>query len=313
MARRVSAAGAGAATATQRGRTALSSRLQRDACRPAGRTLRWGEAGMKITRSGTIGAMAAWLVPALASAASFDGSWQMQVSSLQMSGRPEAYELKDGTFRCSTCVPPDSVKADGSDQPVAGHSYYDTLAVKVVDAHTVVRTFKLGGKPILTDTMVVSADGQRLSEAYQDLSGAKATAFGQESVRVAAGGAGAHALAGSWRMDKVPVASDLATTVQYHMTADGLQMRFNGMAYDAKFDGVPVPRTGDPGKTLVALKRVADNVIEETRRRDGKITGSTLMTLAADGTSMTVVESDLASGTTMRYLMLRQPAPVPSP
>ncbi len=243
----------------------------------------------------------------------FDGAWKMRTSTLQVSGRPESYELKDGVFRCATCSPPDSVKADGTDQKVGGHSYYDTLAVRIVDAHTVVQTFKLGGKPIMEDTMVVSTDGQRLTEAYQDLSGAKASAFSQESARVTTGSAGSHSLAGSWRLDKVPVASDLSTTVEYTMTSGRLQMHYNGMAYDAPFDGTPVPRTGDPGKTSISLKRLAEKSIEETRSRGGKAMAVTKLTVADDGKTMAVVDQDLSTGTTMRYTMDRLPTTSPTP
>lgn len=34
-------------------------------------------------------------------------------------------------------MPPCTVKADGTDQKVSGHSYYDTVAAKLVRARTV--------------------------------------------------------------------------------------------------------------------------------------------------------------------------------
>jgi hypothetical protein len=38
------------------------------------------------------------------------------------------------------------VKADGGDQKVAGHAYFDTLAVKVIDDRNVEFTTKKDGK-----------------------------------------------------------------------------------------------------------------------------------------------------------------------
>jgi hypothetical protein len=247
------------------------------------------------------------LAPAGALAAgAFDGTWKTQIDSIQFSSRPDVYELKDGMFRCASCVPPYSVKADGSDQKVSGHSYYDTVAVKVVDARSIELTNKLAGKTIYQDTMMVSLDGKNLSDAYKDLSGAKPATFSQISTRVGAGSAGSHAIAGSWKVTKVPDASDAGITVTYRMTGDGLQMNYNGQSYDAKFDGKPVLTSNDPAKTWVSLKRIADNVIEETDTRDGKVTDVTRMTVAADGKSMTVVDKDQQRDMTTTFTMTKQ-------
>ena len=40
-------------------------------------------------------------------------------------------------YECLTCVPKLAVKADGSDQKVTGHPYYDTIAVNVVNASSI--------------------------------------------------------------------------------------------------------------------------------------------------------------------------------
>jgi len=89
----------------------------------------------------------------------FDGTWKTQPDSVQISGKPLVYELKDGMYQCRSCAPPYSVKADGADQKIAAHSYYDTVAVRVVDTHTVEITSKLAGKVIQSGTAAVSPDG----------------------------------------------------------------------------------------------------------------------------------------------------------
>jgi hypothetical protein len=240
-------------------------------------------------------------------AAPFDGTWKTRLDTIKISGPPDVYEIKDGVFRCDSCVPPFSVKADGTDQKVTGHSYYDTVSVKVVDARTVEETAKLGAKTLYAMKYVVSADGKTLNLAFRDMSGAKVATWSQVSTRVADAPAGAHAMSGSWKTDKVPGASDVGTIISYHETADGLQMHYNGMSYDAKFDGKPVLTANDPGKTYVVLKRVSDTVIEETDTRAGKVTDITRMTVSADGKSMTIVDKDQAHGATMSWTMDRQP------
>jgi hypothetical protein len=252
-------------------------------------------------------ATALLLSTAALAAGPFDGTWKTQLDSVQFPTKPDVYALKDGVYTCSSCVPPFSVKADGSDQKVSGHPYYDTVAVQVVDAHTVQVTGKLAGKPTFANTSTVSADGATLTTAFKDMTGAQLATGTTVSKRLAAGAPGSHALAGSWKGEQFSAASDTTTTVTYKMTADGLQMHWNGQSYDAKFDGKPVLTANDPGKTWVSLKRIADNTIEETDTRDGKVVDIYRITVAADGKTLTVVDNDVRQGTTSQYKMTKQP------
>jgi hypothetical protein len=250
----------------------------------------------------------ALLVPTAAMAAGpFDGTWKMQLDSIQFSTRPDVYTLKQGVYKCSSCVPPYSVKADGTDQKVKGHSYYDTIAVHEVDARTVQVMAKLDGKPANSDSMSVSADGTTLTETFRDMSGSQTVTGTQVSKRIAPGAAGAHAISGSWKTEKVPEISDAGATTTYKMTSDGLQMSWNGQSYDAKFDGKKYLTANDPGKTWVSLRRVSDRVIEETDTRDGKVVDVYRMTVSADGKTMTIVDKDVRRGTTSQYTMVKQP------
>jgi hypothetical protein len=250
----------------------------------------------------------ALLVPTAAIAAGpFDGTWKTQLDSIQFSNKPDVYTLKDGIYKCSACVPPYSVKADGTDQKVGGHSYFDTVAVNVVDARTVQVAVKLGGKPSYSNSMSVSADGATLTETFQDMSGAQTVTGTQVSKRVAAGAPGSHAISGSWKTEKMPDISDVGATVTYKMTSDGLQMGWNGQSYDAKFDGKKYLTANDPGKTWVSLRRISDSTIEETDSHDGKVVDIYRMTVSADGKTMTVVDKDVRRGTTSQYKMLKQP------
>ena len=64
-------------------------------------------------------------VPAIAQSA-FDGTWKFNLNDAQFPKKPDVFLLQDGMYHCKTCVPPIDVKADGQDQPVKGHPYYDT-------------------------------------------------------------------------------------------------------------------------------------------------------------------------------------------
>src|SRR4051812_8825105 len=126
---------------------------------------------------------------------SFDGTWKINLSNAQLSQKPEQFQLKDGQYTCSTCVPKVSVKADGTDQKVSGAKAYDTLAVKQVDDKTVEFTRKKDGKTVEESTDTVSPDGKSLTFKFKGYppQGEPVTGSGT-STRVGAAPAGAHAL-----------------------------------------------------------------------------------------------------------------------
>jgi hypothetical protein len=250
----------------------------------------------------------AWLASTAALAAGpFDGTWKIQLDSVQLPSKPAVYELKQGVYTCASCVPPVSVKADGTAQKVSGHGYYDTVTVQVIDAHTVQLENRLAGKPTGANTLTVSGDGATLTLTFKDMTGSEVATGTQVMKRVAAGAPGSHAIAGAWKAEQLSELSAVGATVTYKMTANGLQMHWNGQSYDAKFDGKQVLTANDPGKTWVSLKRIADNTIEETDTRDGQVVDTYRMTVSADGKTMTVVDNDVRQGTTSEYKMVKQP------
>jgi hypothetical protein len=95
--------------------------------------------------------------------------------------------------------------------------------------------------------------------------------------------------------------------VTYQSTADGLNMADpNGESYDAKFDGKDYPVEGDPGHTMVSLKRISANPIEEVDKRDGKVVAINRMTVAKDGKSIHVDFTDKLHGTTTSFEMEKE-------
>ena len=81
------------------------------------------------------------LMPALAKAQdAFDGTWKIDMNKAQLPKKPDVFLLQDGMYHCKTCVPSIDIKADGQDQKVTGHPYYDTVSIKVVDDRTIEET-----------------------------------------------------------------------------------------------------------------------------------------------------------------------------
>ena len=248
------------------------------------------------------------LVPAaaLAGSSSFDGTWKTRVDTLKVSGKPDSYLLADGTYTCSSCNPPLSVKADGAEHAVTGHPYYDSVTVKVTGPNALEITYHRGGKTIGQESISVAADGKSYTDRFVNHDGTKDVTGSVTEKRVTAGPAGSHAISGEWLQDQLS-GNDALTTVAYEMTDEHFKMSANGQTYDARFDGKEYPVVGDPGHTTVSLKRIAANTVEETDRRQGKVTDVIRLATAADGKSLRIEDKDLAHGQTVTMTLDKQP------
>ncbi|MGA2689432.1 MAG: hypothetical protein ABSE85_15325 [Candidatus Korobacteraceae bacterium] len=251
------------------------------------------------------------LMPVLATAQNaFDGTWKVNMNKVDFPKKPDVYLLQNGMFQCKTCVPPVDVKANGEDQKVTGHPYFDTIAIKAVNDHEVQETDKKAGKTVATSSMTVSPDGNTLTFEFSDSSntnGAPVTGKG-EAMRVGAKApAGANAISGSWRTTKMENLSDNAITWTYKVSGDELTMNSpTGQSYTAKMDGSEAPMKGDPGVTTVSVKSMGKSTIEETDKRDGKVIGVAKTTISADGKTLNIVYDDKLHGTTTKYMATKQ-------
>jgi hypothetical protein len=225
----------------------------------------------------------------------FTGIWKMDVSKAKFSTKPDKYELANGTYKCLTCDPPFTVKADGADQPVTGQAAFDTINVRVVDDHTIDCVVKKSGKLVAEEKTTVSADGMTATDQF--------TSYPPSSDKPLTGSAtlkrsgksipGMHAISGSWLTEKAENISDAALTTTYEETADGLKMTDpTGSHFDAKFDGKDYPLEGASGANQVALKKIGPRTIEETDKHDNKIESTAHMTVSADGKTLTMVFHD---------------------
>jgi hypothetical protein len=239
--------------------------------------------------------LSAAILPAQALADSpFDGTWKADVSSANFAKKPDIYVLKDGMYDCKTCAPSYTIKADGSDQAITGHPYIDSVAIKIVDPHTIQETDKKGGKTVGTSTTTIAADGKTGDVEFSDSSNTNAAPVtGKVTIKqVAAGPAGAHAISGSW-VATAYSGSDNGLTVTFKTDGDMLTMSDpTGQAYTAKMDGTQAAYTGDPGTNWVSVKKVGMRTIVETDMRGKKVVSKTRMTVSKDGKSMSVSSYD---------------------
>ena len=245
------------------------------------------------------------LLPAAALAGTgFDGTWKTNMDSLKATGKPLVLVLARGEYTCSSCNPPYTVKADGAEHSVGGQAYFDTAKVKVTGPNSAEIVLKQGSKEFVRFSDTVSADGTTLTSKVTNHVGEKTVTDTLMAKRVGAAPANSHPLSGSWQ-EQQHVGGNLRT-VQYRMTAEGFQMRWNGESYDANFDGKEYPVAGDPGKTTVSLKRIDAATVEETDHRQGKVVDEVRLALAKDGNTIAVIDNDIAHGQTITYTLEKQ-------
>lgn len=239
----------------------------------------------------------------------FDGTWKIDLDKVHTPKKPDVLVLTNGMFECRTCVPPIDIKADGQDQKVAGNPYFDSMAVKVVDDHTIDRTEKKDGKIVLTAQTTVAANGKTAVFEFTDNTSSNgATVTGKGSMtRLARGPVGSHAISGSWRTVSYGNVSDNGLSFAYKVNGDKLSMTTpTGQSYEATFNGAAAPYLGDPGTTSISVKKLGKHVIRETARRNGKVVSVSTLTVAADGKTMNIATSDKLHGTSMSLVAIRQ-------
>src|SRR5260370_3876315 len=202
-----------------------------------------GEETMKKPRSFVL--LLALLAPVLAMAQSvFDGTWKVDMKTAQFPTKPDVYLLQNGMYHCKTCVPAIAIKADGQDQKVTGHPYFDTMNIKLVNDRTIEELDKKNGKTVAISKSWVSPDGNKMMFEFSDssaTSGDPVTGKG-EATRVAKGPAGGPPISGSWRMAKMDSVSDNGLAFTYKVDGDSLTMSNpTGQTYTAKLDWAAAP------------------------------------------------------------------------
>jgi hypothetical protein len=246
----------------------------------------------------------------MAQGSPFDGTWRVNLQKSQLSRKPEVFSLQNGMYSCKTCAPPIEIKADGSDQKVTGHPYFETMAVKAVDDHHVDMTTKKAGKVMGEEKDEVSSDGNTLTVNWTDNTnpqGGPVTGK-TEMKRVSKGPAGANLISGSWRNEKVEDIPADALTFTYKTTGQN-ELSYStptGQSYTAKLNGGDAPFKGDPGTTSVSIKAINDKTLEETDKRDGKVISVSRITVSPDGKTLTIDSDDKLHNAKSKWVAEKQ-------
>lgn len=121
---------------------------------------------------------------------------------------------------------------------------------------------------------------------------------------------------GTWKLNeaksKFPAGASKNTKVVYEAAGDDVKVTVDGMdaagnpthnEWTGKFDGKDYPLTGDPSANTRSYKKVDARTTELTNKKDGKVTASGKIVIAADGKSRTVTVSGTdAKGKKFHYV-----------
>lgn len=234
-----------------------------------------------------------------------NGTWKADINSVQFDQKPDEFLLQAGQYSCKTCTPSYTVSADGAFHSVS-LPYADSMAVKVIDDHSIQRTSKKGGRQTGETKVVVSADGNTLTGEFTDTSVQNSPAGKGvfTDTRVGPTIAGAHAVSGQWKPTKLANFNAESLTVTYKVDGDTVHFSSpSGYAYDAKIGGSEVPIKGDIGGTTATLTKSGNSYVE-TDKRGGKAISVTTFSVGADG-KMHVASEDKMSGSKSSWTATR--------
>jgi len=232
-----------------------------------------------------------------------NGTWKTDLASLKFDQKPEDYLLKDGTYTCSTCIPPLTATADGQFHPVADRPYYDSLSIKVVDDRTVEMHRKKGDREVSSNIIQVAPDGQSATVKFHDATTPNVPAIDGSSKLNRAGPApaGAHAMSGKWTPDRISDYSADALNITYQIAGNTVKQSSQGQSYTAEIGGPAVAIQGDIGGTMVAVAREGANGLKETYTREGKEVAVVTVVPNADGKSFSFSNTDPRDGSKVTF------------
>lgn len=254
-----------------------------------------------------LGALLALFSVRVTAQGQFDGTWKIDVSG--PSTAHFDYRLKDGTYRCTSCDPPIVIPADGRDHKITGGPCYDTVNVKVVDDRIVDEADKRNGTTVGTTRITVSSDGNTATVDWTESCSAKGDVVAGKDImnRVERGPAGSHAISGSWKISKRLSRSENALVITLKLTEDTFTFADpTDQKFTAKLNGTETQFQGDLSGTMVSVKRINPNTIEETNNRDGRVVEVVRFTLSPDGNSLHISIEDKSRGTTNHFVAHKQ-------
>lgn len=239
----------------------------------------------------------------------FNGTWIIDTSQDEYGGRPVSRIIKNGRYRCGNCVTTVEVPTDGRFHAFSGGQDFDAVAVRIQGPRKVEYRYRKNGKLAEIVTEEVSATGDMLTWRTTSLTapnGKPDVSEGQRA-RVGAAKPGEHPVSGEWR--QLAGAKEAAAALTIAIRTDGDRVTItqpNGRQVSALVGGPGAPIAGDQAGRLFRIAAAPPRALRTTTAIDGKDVQTGLMTLAADGTTLTYEVRDLTLGQTIRFVAKRR-------
>ncbi len=239
----------------------------------------------------------------------FDGTWKIDAGRTTFTHSHETFLIKRERYRCDTCDPPLSVRADGTDHRVKNNAYFDTVNVTIIDDSTVEEEAKKHGKTVVTSKLVASGDGKTATLEWSE-PGTRSAGPGAGGVTLTRIGKAKHSdtvhvLSGSWAV--VGYVNPLDNTFTLRLEDDGKALSVTtaaGEVYRAPLNKVESPSVTKDGASASLLG--AYTFTETLNRGGGPIREHRLMINPKIPTEMDIIDTDHLTGITVVLRGVRQ-------
>jgi len=176
--------------------------------------------------------------------------------------------------------PPETVVADGTDQPgVQG----TTLAVKAADSRTLKVVRKQGGRVIISAAWKVAGDERTLQDSFSQL---QADGTFPTDVYHYRRTSGASGFVGAWERTTPPVGLKYELEIKPY-GGNGLSFVRQGSPKNVPFDGKDHAFAGPTPDLAASGRRQGERALELTDKAAGKVTDVQAYALSADGKTLT--------------------------
>lgn len=229
-------------------------------------------------------AVALAAAPCVAAASSWDGTWKLNEAKSKMTGQTVTLTKNGNMYTVDTGTLKFNFACDGKD--------YNVLPDRTVSCTGSGRSYtmveKIKGNLYATTKREISADGKRMTDVTDGRRPDGTTFTDHETDTRVGSGSG---LAGTWR--STAVKSSAPGVMVLKVNGDVLHYENPGYksTSDAKLDGTPAPIKGPtaPAGLTTWNKAQGPNKVESAVLLNGKEVGRDVMTLSADGKTITDV------------------------
>lgn len=223
-------------------------------------------------------------VPCFAAGPSWDGTWKLNEAKSKMTGSTVTISQNGGMYTVDSGTFKFSFACDGKDY----HLLPDRTVACTGSGNSYTLVWKVNGKVLSTTKRTISADGKTLTDVDKGTR-PDGTAYTDHETDVRVGeGSG---MAGTWKSTAV---KNSAPSV-FILKVNGDVLHFENPGYkdvsDAKLDGTPAAIKGPtaPAGLMVSNKYDGPNKVLTVVTLNGKELGRDVMTLSADGKTITDV------------------------